>query len=441
MAQDSTGSHEGGWFHDFFHSAVAGSIILLISAIAALIWANSPWAESYFELANTYIGVSWGDAGFQMSLKHWINDGLMVLFFFVVGLEIKREIVVGELSSMKKSVLPVAAAIGGMVVPAVLYVAFNAGTAGASGWGIPMATDIAFALGILALFGSRAPIGLKVFLTALAIADDLGAVAVIALFYTEQIRWTGLIVAAAFLFVLYLQIQFRSRRTGLMFLTIIMVWAGVFASGIHATVAGIFLAFLVPVRSRIDPKRFLEIAKNRIMDLDAAELTAESAISDSAQYDAMTEIADVTEDVRPAGLTLEKYLHPTQSLIVLPLFAFFNAGVAINQSIFAALFQPVTLGIIVGLFVGKQIGILGASWIAIRSGFGNIPEGVNWAQIWGAGCLAGVGFTMSLFITELAFKDPDLISEAKIGIIAASLISGVCGYIILSKALPKTADD
>jgi len=437
MAHAGTESHEGGWFHDFIHSTVTGSVILLISAIAALIWANSPWADSYFALAHTYVGVSWGEASLQMSLQHWINDALMVLFFFVVGLEIKRELVVGELSSLAKSALPVAAAAGGMIVPAVLYVALNVGGEGAAGWGVPMATDIAFALGILALFGSRAPIGLKVFLTALAIADDLGAVAVIALFYTDQIHWNGLIVAAAFLFLLYLQIQFRSRRTGIMFLTIVMVWAGVFASGVHATVAGILLAFLVPVRSKIDPQEFLERAKKRILQLDAAGLTSESAISDSSQYDAMTEIADVTEDVRPPGLTLEKYLHPTQVFIVLPLFAFFNAGVSIDKSILEVMLEPVTLGIIIGLFVGKQIGVLGASWIAVKSGYGNIPDGVSWGQIWGAGCLAGVGFTMSLFITELAFKDPVLISQAKIGILIASLISGIAGYIILSRVLPQ----
>jgi len=439
MAHAGTESHDGGWFHNFIHSTVTGSVILLISAIAALIWANSPWADSYFALAHTYVGVSWGEASLQMSLQHWINDALMVLFFFVVGLEIKRELVVGELSSMAKSVLPVAAAAGGMIVPAVLYVALNVGGEGAAGWGVPMATDIAFALGILALFGSRAPIGLKVFLTALAIADDLGAVAVIALFYTHQIRWNGLIVAAAFLFLLYLQIQFRSRRTGIMFLTIVMVWAGVFASGVHATVAGILLAFLVPVRSKIDPQEFLQRAKKRILQLDAAGLTSESAISDGSQYDAMTEIAEVTEDVRPPGLTLEKYLHPTQVFIVLPLFAFFNAGVSIDKGILEVMLEPVTLGIIIGLFVGKQIGVLGASWIAIKSGYGNIPDGVSWGQIWGAGCLAGVGFTMSLFITELAFKDPMLISQAKIGILIASLISGIVGYIILSKALPQNA--
>ncbi len=439
MAHAGTESHDGGWFNNFIHSTVTGSVILLISAIAALIWANSPWADSYFALAHTYVGVSWGDASLQMSLQHWINDALMVLFFFVVGLEIKRELVVGELSSLAKSALPVAAAAGGMIVPAVLYVALNVGGEGAAGWGVPMATDIAFALGILALFGSRAPIGLKVFLTALAIADDLGAVAVIALFYTDQIHWNGLIVAAAFLFLLYLQIQFRSRRTGIMFLTIVMVWAGVFASGIHATVAGILLAFLVPVRSKIDPQEFLERAKKRILQLDAAGLTSESAISDSSQYDAMTEIAEVTEDVRPPGLTLEKYLHPTQVFIVLPLFAFFNAGVSIDKGILEVMLEPVTLGIIFGLFVGKQIGVLGASWIAIKSGYGNIPDGVSWGQIWGAGCLAGVGFTMSLFITELAFKDPVLISQAKIGILFASLISGIVGYIILSRVLPQNA--
>ena len=436
MSSESDKSDFRGWFEWFVRSEVTGSILLLACTLVALIWANSPWADSYVDLLHTYVGVSWGDVAFKLSLHHWINDGLMVVFFFVVGLEIKRELVVGELSSVNKAALPVAAAIGGMVVPAALFFLINSGGEGARGWGIPMATDIAFALGVLAIFGARAPLGLKVFLTALAIADDLGAVAVIAIFYTEKINVLPLVVAAVLLASLFVVVQARMRR-GILYLLIIGVWLAVFSSGVHATVAGILMAMVIPVRPRVDPHRFIDETEERLERIKKMELSEHSMISNREQLDIVESIHSRAEDALPAGLILEHYLHPIQVWLILPLFALANAGVAIGGDLMAVLANPLALGVIVGLVVGKPVGIGLLSWLAVKSGRGALPEGVTWAQVFGAGCLAGIGFTMSLFISDLAFNNETLIATAKIGILAASLASGVLGFVILSRSLPK----
>jgi NhaA family Na+:H+ antiporter len=425
-----------GWFEWFVRSEVTGSVLLLACTVIALVWANSPWADSYFDLLHTYIGVSWGDATFKLSLHHWINDGLMVVFFFVVGLEIKRELVVGELSSLDKAGLPVAAAIGGMIVPAVLFTLLNYGDAGSRGWGIPMATDIAFALGILAVFGSRAPLGLKIFLTALAIADDLGAVAVIAIFYTERINMLSLIIAAVLLALLFVAIQARLRR-GIIYLMIIGIWLAVFSSGVHATVAGILVAMVIPVRPRVDPHRFMHETEARLERMRQEERDALCLLSNREQLNIVESIHSRAEEALPTGLVLERYLHPVQVWLILPLFALANAGVAIGGDLVSVVRNPLALGIIFGLVVGKPVGIGLLSWLAVTSGRGALPEGVTWAQVVGAGCLAGVGFTMSLFISDLAFDNETLIATAKIGILAASLASGILGFIILSRSLPK----
>jgi len=426
-----------GYFEWFVHSEVIGSILLLACTVIALVWANSPWAGVYDDLLHTYIGVGWGDHIFKLNLHHWINDGLMVIFFFVVGLEIKRELVVGELSSFEKASLPVAAALGGMVAPALLFVALNFGGDGARGWGIPMATDIAFALGVLAIFGKRVPLGLKVFLTALAIADDLGAVAVIALYYTEKIKFGALVVAAVLLLALFCAIQFKIRRIGFLLALMVGVWLAVFASGVHATVAGILLAMVIPVRPDLSPKQFildaeafLEKAKNQIQ-------SGNCIVTDKEQLEAVESIHIRAGDALPTGLMLEHVLHPVQVWVILPLFALANAGVALGGDVGEILASPLALGIIAGLVVGKPLGITLMSWIVVRSGRGRLPEGVTWAQVAGAGCLAGIGFTMSLFVSDLAFDNEVLITAAKIGILAASLTSGIIGYVVLSKALPK----
>jgi len=425
-----------GYVFDWFiHSEVAGSVVLLASTIAAMLWANSPWADSYFHLNHVEIAISVGPRTLTLSLQHWVNDGLMVVFFFVVGLEIKRELLVGHLSSVRRATLPVAAAAGGMVFPAVIYVLFNAGGPGAHGWGIPMATDIAFALGILALLGRRVPIGLKVFLTALAIADDLGAVLVIALVYTAEVRWLPL--AAAFICLLLLAAVIRAGlRQPLVFAVLVAaVWLTVFASGIHATVAGILMAMLVPVQPRLSPAEFFARTSEGLETLRAVELTRDSLLADGAQLDTLARLGDVVSEMRPPGLALERFLHPLQALFILPLFGFVNAGVSLGDRALETLTHPVTAGIVAGLALGKLAGVSLASWLAVLSGRAQLPDGVTWAQIFGASLLAGVGFTMSLFVGELAFEEEGLRDAAKLGILVASLAAGACGYLALRAAV------
>ena len=437
MSSNSERGGFRGYFEWFVHWEVTGSILLLACTVIALVWANSPWAASYSDLLHTYVGVSWGGAEFKLSLHHWINDGLMVIFFFVVGLEVKRELVVGELSSVRRATLPVAAAIGGMVVPAVLFIVFNVGGQGARGWGIPMATDIAFALGILAVFGSRAPLGLKVFLTALAIADDLGAVAVIAIFYTEEIKIGSLVVAGVLLLVLFGAIRARVNHLGILLPLIIGVWVAVFSSGLHATVAGIFVAMVIPVKPRAKVSDFVTNTETFLHNLGVAETTDDMLVADKLHLHAVENVRERASDILPSGLVLEHIFHPIQVWFILPLFALANAGVVIGGDLMAVLSDPLALGIIVGLVVGKPIGIGLLSWLAVKSGRGVLPEGVSWSQVFGAGCLAGIGFTMSLFISDLAFDNETLIATAKVGILAASLASGILGFFVLSRSLPK----
>jgi len=426
-----------GMFARFVHSEVSSSVVLLACTVAALAWATSPWSETYFALARTKIALAGGDASLALSLRHWVNDLLMALFFFVVGLEIKRELVVGQLSSARQAALPVTAAVGGMVVPAAIYAVVNAGGPGGYGWGVPMATDIAFALGVLSLFGERVPVGLKVFLTALAIADDLGAVMVIALFYSGGIRGGALLVAGLFLALLGLASRLGVRHAGVYVLLALGVWASVLASGVHATVAGILVAMLVPVRARRAPAEALAVVEERYAALKARPLTRESMVGDRSQLDDIVDLHLAAGDMRPAGLTLEQALHPTVAFLVLPLFAFFNAGVRIDGSVTGTVRTPVGLGIVAGLVLGKQVGIMLFSWLAVRSGRASLPEGVGWGQIYGGACLAGIGFTMSLFVAELAFSDEVLVAQAKVGILAASLLAAVWGWLWLNARLPK----
>ena len=421
-------------FARFFKSEATSSVLLLLCTIVALFWANSSKSGLYFQILQTKIGVSWGELSFKLSLHHWINDGLMALFFFVVGLEIKREIVVGQLSTFKKAILPVAAAVGGMLVPALIYLSLNSGSEGARGWGIAMATDIAFALGILSLLGSRVPVGLKLFLTALAIVDDLGAVLVIAVFYTEQIRVVALLLAAILLALLVVAQRLRIRPAPVYIVLAVGVWFAIVMSGIHATVAGILVALVVPVRARIDPERFLGIAGDSIRILEH-NTDFVSTMDDRERINAIEELHLATGDVMPSGLSLEHSLHPVTAYVIIPLFALFNSGVELDAGIMGAFLNLVSLGVLMGLFVGKQVRVTLASWIAIRLGAAEMPLGVTWGQIYGAAILAGIGFTMSLFVTDLAFPNRALIGSAKLGILAASALAGVAGFLILRLAL------
>jgi Na+:H+ antiporter, NhaA family len=445
QSNDGTQKREGhSAFADFLHSQVAGSVVLMICTIAALIIANSGLADQYFAIVKSYIAVTWDGVPvslfgkkFALSVQHWINDGLMVIFFFVVGLEIKREVVVGELSNMRKAALPVSAAIGGMVVPALLYFALNPSGPASSGWGVPMATDIAFAIGLLSLFGSRAPTSLKVFLTALAIADDLGAIAVIAIFYTEQVSLIALAGSGLFLGAIVLINRLGVRQNWAYVLLAVGAWAFVLASGVHATVAGILVAMLVPVKSVIDPTVFLERARGSLDRLQAASLSRHSAVKNPEQMEALNEMLFSVNDMRPAGLALEQQLHPVQAFWILPIFAFFNAGVPLDSaSVSAAAESSISWGIILGLVVGKPVGVLLFSWLAVKSGRASLPDRVNWGQILAVGSLAGVGFTMSIFISELAFAS-ELVNTAKVGILVASVASGAIGCILLSRCLPR----
>lgn len=424
-------------FDRFIHSQTSSSIVLLLATITAVAWANSPWSDIYITLSHLDIGTSFNGKQYHLTLDHWVKDGLMAIFFFVVGLEIKREILIGELSSVKKAMLPVMAALGGAVVPALIYFSFNPSGSAATGWGIPMATDIAFALGLLALFGKRVPIGLKVFLTALAIVDDLMAVLVIALFYTDQISFIPLFTAVFLLAFLSLVIRNQVHRPVCIFLLIAGVWLCVFLSGIHATIAGVILAMVVPVRATIEPKQFFKILNHHKACLKESKITRHSMVANKKQRRAIMQIYLAAEQMIPAGIHLEEHLHPIQAFLILPIFALFAAGVPIDGSTFTTLPDSVGMGIIAGLLIGKQVGIFGFSLLVIKSGVAELPARVSWGQLWGVSLLGGIGFTMSIFISELAFTDPAMIQDAKIAIFIASIAAGICGFLVLQKTLPK----
>lgn len=363
----------------------------------------------------------------------------MAIFFFVVGLEIKREIVVGELSSLDKALLPVGAAVGGAAVPALLYAWLNAEGPGAAGWGIPMATDIAFALGVLSLFGRRVPIGLKVFLTALAIADDLLAVFVIAVFYTPRVNVLTLLFSVVPLLLMVLANRSGIRATWVYTLLALAVWVDVLGSGVHATIAGILVAMVIPVRPAIEPREFVRLSSAALNDLREADQSLEALIHDKERRDQLSRIALLAEDAIPPAIALENRLHPVQSFLILPLFALFSAGVAFSPENLQGFPTPVSLGVIIGLVVGKPIGVMLSGWFIMKL-FGNEDIGISMGQLLGAGCLAGIGFTMSIFISELAFVSDLLIDQAKVGILVGSLVSGILGAAVLTFTLPKAAD-
>ncbi len=419
-------------FQRFFEQEAAGGILLLVCAVIALLWANSPFSESYFGLWETLVTVGVGGFVISKPLLLWINDGLMAIFFFVVGLEIKREVLVGELSSPKAAALAVAAAFGGMVVPAALYTLLNAGTDGASGWGIPMATDIAFALGVLALLGSRAPLALKVFLTALAIVDDLGAVLVIALFYTAEISWGALGAGAGVLVALVAANRLRIQRPAVYVVLGIALWVAFLKSGIHATVAGVLLALTIPARRRLDTHEFLARG-NELLRVFARDVRPGKTEPSTDQRDALHALEVTCRHAETPLIRMEHALHGWVAFLIIPLFALANAGVALGGDLGAAFGNRVTLGIVLGLFVGKQIGVTGFAWLAVRLGWAALPAGVTWRQIYGVSFLCGIGFTMSLFIANLAFAEAALLDSAKVGILTASLVAGLGGWLVLTR--------
>jgi len=421
-------------FQDFAHKQSSGGILLIIATAVALVWANSPWGESYAALWQTKLTVGIGDFSLSKDLTHWINDGLMAVFFLVVGLEIKREVLVGELSSVRGAALPISAAVGGAVVPAAIYLAFNAGSEGSAGWGIPMATDIAFALGVLALLGDRVPVTLKVFLTALAIVDDIVAVLVIAFFYTSEISWGALGVGAAFLAALVVANLIGVGKTLVYTVLGIGLWLAFLLSGIHATIAGVLLALTVPAISFINPGAFLERSRYILDHFEKAGEKGENVLTNDERQAALHALNHATYKLEPPLHELEHALHPWVVFAIMPVFALANAGVPLGRGLGEALTSPVSLGIVAGLVLGKQLGVTLFAWLAVKSGISELPRGIGWRHVYGAGWLAGIGFTMSLFISDLAFSDGSVVENAKLGILAASLIAGVVGWTILRGA-------
>lgn len=420
-------------FQRFVQTESASGLVLLACTALALAWANSPWSASYEHLWETRLSLALGPWSSQTTLHHLINDGLMAVFFFLVGLEIKREMLAGELASLRQAALPIAGALGGMVVPAVLYTALNAGTAGEPGWGVPMATDIAFALGVLALFGDRIPLGVRVFLAALAIVDDIGAVLVIAVFYSGGIAWGALLSAAA-LVVLAIGANIAGvRRPGAYAVIGLLLWAAVLSSGIHATIAGVILAMTIPARTRINESSFLARAQRALSRFEIVHEPGASPLKDPEHQSAVQQLERLAEQVQPPLLRLEHSLHGVVAFGIMPLFALANAGVPLGLAqLEGGESTAVALGVALGLLVGKPVGITLFAWSAVRFGFAGLPEGVTWRMITGAGLLGGIGFTMALFIAGLAFvTEPSLLVAAKLGILGASLIAGIAGWTAL----------
>ena len=419
--------------NEFLHKEASGGILLIIFTIIALVWANTSFSDSYHNLWHTHITISLGNLlTLDYPLHYWINDGLMVIFFFTVGLEIKRELLVGELSSLQKASLPIAGALGGMIIPALLYTLINAGGNGAGGWGIPMATDIAFVVGIMALLGPRIPLTLKIFVLALAIADDIGAVLVIAVFYTAEISISALIVGAIVLVVLIILNRLGTKSLLAYSLLGIILWVAFLKSGVHATIAGVLLAFTIPASSRFDTKKFSDKVKELIKHFDSTGDHWKNVLNNAERQNDVMAIESSCQKALTPLQRFEHGLHPWVSFLIIPIFALANAGVTLSGlNIFEALFSEISLGIILGLFIGKQLGIFGFSFLAVKLKLASLPQGVNWKNLYGAGILAGIGFTMSLFIASLAFNDPELLDLSKIGVLAGSVISGILGFLFL----------
>lgn len=426
--------------NEFLHQEASGGILLMVCTVIALVWANTALAHTYHDLWHTHFIVSLGSLlTLDYSIHYWINDGLMAIFFFTVGLEIKRELLVGELSSMQKASLPIAGALGGMIIPAILYTIFNSGGEGASGWGIPMATDIAFVVGIMALLGPRVPLTLKIFVLALAIADDIGAVLVIAIFYTSEISVTALVVAAIVLVILFVINKLGTKSLIPYTILGIILWLAFLKSGVHATIAGVLLAFTIPAVSRYDTNKFSEKVKQLIKSFDETGDHWKNVLNNSDRQHDVLAIEESCEKILTPLQRFEHNLHPWVSFLIIPVFALANAGVTLSGlDIIDSLLSPVSLGIIAGLFIGKQFGIFAFSFIAVKLKMASLPEGVNWKNLYGAGILAGIGFTMSLFIAGLAFNNPELLDLSKIGILTGSLLSGIFGFVFLKTSAPKS---
>jgi NhaA family Na+:H+ antiporter len=430
-------------FQAFAEKEAAGGILLLVCTALALAMANSPWANDWARFWHIGISVRIGSHAFSHNLLFLVNDLLMSVFFFVVGLEIKREILAGELASPRRAALPILAALGGVVFPAAIFAAFNHGGPGARGWAVPMATDIAFAIGAMALLGDRVPTGLRVFLTALAIVDDLAAVVVIAIFYTSDIDWSALTGAALCLALLFLLGRLGTRRPLTWAIGGAVLWGLMLASGVHVTIAGVALALVVPAQTTFNPGQFVLKAKRLLRHFETAAETKGEFLSSDEQQTALHALEAACEYVQPPLHRMEHALHPWVTFVIMPLFALANAGVRLGGAFDISPESPATpwvmAGVATGLLLGKPLGITLASWLAVRSGLAALPDGVTWGHIHGAAWLGGIGFTMSLFIASLAFADERLLTAAKLGILLASALAGLIGSLFLRRCASAVA--
>ena len=412
----------------FIHTEEIGAMVLLAAAAVALGWANSPWSDSYYDFWHTYISFDIHIFAISENLEHLVNEGLMAVFFFVVGLEIKRELLHGELSSFRKAAVPVFAAIGGMAAPALIYLVFNRSSDAVVGWGVPMATDIAFALGVLALLGRRLPSELRVFLLGLAVVDDLGAIAIIAIFYTDAINWANLGLGAALFAVIAVCIRLGIRSLGFYLILCVVMWQFFLESGIHATLAGVLVAALIPSEPYLQRKDYAAAVDDRLHDF---RLAMENDDEEKAQT-IVEQIEDLSRGTEGPMERLSGIVHPWVSFAILPIFALANAGIVFtSDTLSEAASSPITLGVAVALLVGNPLGVLGMTWLAVRLGIGQLPTSVKWRHVLGTGFLAGIGFTVAIFISGIAFADPAHVDQAKIGIFGASIIAGVTGYLFL----------
>jgi NhaA family Na+:H+ antiporter len=417
----------------------SGGVVMLVAAAIALLWANSPWSDSYVELWATPLRVEFGDLIHldHLSLQTWVNDALMAVFFLLVGVEIKREVVHGDLRDLRSVTLPVIAALGGMIVPAMIFVAFNRGGAGADGWGIPMATDIAFAVGIVTLLGKRVPLAAKIFLLTLAVADDIGAIIVIAVFYTGAIAWGWLVTAFVCLGIIFLMRQSDVQSLAPYLAVGAFMWLALLESGVHATLAGVALGLLTPAWPLHSPRRFPAQARRLLDRIDEAyydRVLTQEEFEENEQL--ASEVARLAMYATSPLQRLESRLSPWVSYVIVPVFALANAGVRLSGDAVSGLFRdPVVVGVALGLVVGKTVGVFAASFVAVKLGLGKLPVGATWRHVFGLAIVAGVGFTVALFVTSISFTDPVLADSAKIGILIGSAVAGTVGYLFL-RAIP-----
>lgn len=418
----------------FINNSTTSGIVLFSSALLAIIISNSPWADAFHHFWELHFTIGFDSYEITKSLHHWINDGLMAIFFFVVGLELKREIIGGELRNPQNAILPISAAIGGMICPALIYLIFNPEGATTSGWGIPMATDIAFALGVLFLLGDKVPLSLKIFLTALAIVDDIGAVLVIAFFYTSDISFVSLGTGIFFMIVLIISNLIGVRST--VYYAIIGIgglWLAFLMSGVHATIAAVLAAMTIPADVKISEINYIKKMNLLINMFDHAEPNDNTTVTNK-QLSIVDDIIIYSKEALTPLQRLEHAMHPFVAFVILPIFAFSNAGVTFSGDIFAQMSSPIFSGVFFGLIFGKVIGVFGLVMILLKFGWVRLPEGMNQLHLLGAGFLASIGFTMSIFIGGLAFKDATYIFEAKMGVLFASIIASVVGYQIIKYA-------